>query len=82
LEESDFREDPRRLDEILEAESEMFDRIWYNRSLNYDFQPRQAADEAGSRSRRGWPERHDGGSRSALVGSRIWAAKTTSSAEY
>jgi hypothetical protein len=45
LEESDFREDPRRLDEILEAESEMFDRIWYNRSLSYDFQLRQAGDD-------------------------------------
>lgn len=47
LAESDFREDPRRLDEILEAESEMFDRISYNRSLNRDFRLREAGDEAG-----------------------------------
>jgi hypothetical protein len=33
LEESDFREEPRRLDEILEAEGEYFDRVWYHRSL-------------------------------------------------
>lgn len=47
LDESDFREDPRRLDEILEAESEMFDRIWYNRSINQDFRLREVGDSAG-----------------------------------
>lgn len=36
LEESDFREDPRRLDEIQAAEQEMFDRIWFNRSLSHE----------------------------------------------
>lgn len=34
VEESDFREEPRRLDEIQEAEQEFFDRIWYGRSLS------------------------------------------------
>lgn len=33
LAESDFREEPRRLDEIQEAEQEFFDRIWYQRSI-------------------------------------------------
>jgi len=33
FEESDFKEEPRRLDEILEAEQEFFDRVWYHRSL-------------------------------------------------
>lgn len=47
LNESDFREDPRRLDEILEAESEMSDRIWYNRSLSHDYRLREGGDEAG-----------------------------------
>jgi hypothetical protein len=32
--ETDFVEEPRRLDEIQEAESELFDRIWYQRSIN------------------------------------------------
>ena len=50
LQEFDFREDPRRLDEILEAESEMFDRIWYVRSLSDDIELREAGQ--GSRSPR------------------------------
>jgi hypothetical protein len=33
VEESDFQEEPRTLDEILEAEQEFFDRIWYQRHL-------------------------------------------------
>lgn len=33
IEESDLREEPRRLDEILEAEQEFFDRVWYERHL-------------------------------------------------
>jgi hypothetical protein len=44
LDESDFREDPRRLDEIVEAESELFDRIWYNRSLSHDYQLGETGD--------------------------------------
>lgn len=33
--ETDFVEEPRRLDEIQEAASELFDRIWYQRSTNH-----------------------------------------------
>ncbi|MGN6606012.1 MAG: PIN domain-containing protein [Jatrophihabitans sp.] len=40
LDESDFREEPRRLDEILDAEQELFDRIWYERSLSHEHQAR------------------------------------------
>jgi hypothetical protein len=36
LEESDFVEEPRLLYEILEAENEYFDRVWYHRSLQRD----------------------------------------------
>nr|WP_314143774.1 PIN domain-containing protein [uncultured Rhodococcus sp.] len=32
----DFQEDPRRLDELLTAENELFDRVWYHRSLQHD----------------------------------------------
>jgi hypothetical protein len=50
LDESDFREDPRRLDEIMEAESELFDRIWYNRrSLSHEYDRLDAGDEDGVR---------------------------------
>lgn len=35
LEESDFQEDPRTLTEILEAEQEFFDRVWFERSVRY-----------------------------------------------
>jgi len=34
--ESDFPEEPRGLDEILLAEQELFDRIWYERSLAHE----------------------------------------------
>jgi hypothetical protein len=37
LEEFDFREDPRNWDEIHAAEEELFDRIWYQRSLNHEY---------------------------------------------
>jgi hypothetical protein len=46
LEESDFQEDPRTLAEILEAEQEYFDRVWYERSVR-----RTEAWEAGVRDR-------------------------------
>ena len=46
LDESDFREQPRRLDEIVDAESELFDRIWYNRSLSHEYRLEDAGDEA------------------------------------
>jgi PIN domain len=37
LDEFDFREDPRNWEEIHEAEEELFDRIWYQRSLNHEY---------------------------------------------
>ncbi|MGA6129125.1 MULTISPECIES: PIN domain-containing protein [unclassified Microbacterium] len=43
--EVDFREEPRRLDEILAAETEMFDRIWYHRSLQHDYRLEKARDD-------------------------------------
>ena len=36
LEEFDFRDEPRTYDEIREAEEELFDRIWYERSLSHE----------------------------------------------
>ncbi len=49
VEESDFQEEPRTLDEILEAEQEFFDRIWYERHLmfqhKYDLGEHEQADE-------------------------------------
>jgi hypothetical protein len=35
LGESDFQEDPRTLAEIVEAEQEFFDRVWYERSVRH-----------------------------------------------
>ena len=35
LDMSDFQEDPRTLQEILEAEKEFFDRVWYERSVEH-----------------------------------------------
>jgi hypothetical protein len=31
-----FPDDPRGLDEILAAEKELFDKIWYERSMRHD----------------------------------------------
>ncbi|MCZ4520716.1 PIN domain-containing protein [Rhodococcus ruber] len=39
-----FLEDPRRLDEILSAENELFDRLWYHYSLQHDIQLRMEGD--------------------------------------
>lgn len=36
VEEFDFREEPRNLEEIQEAEQELYDRIWYNRSIGHE----------------------------------------------
>jgi hypothetical protein len=44
FEETDFVEGPRRLDEIQQAENEFFDRIWYHRSLQYEYQLEDAGD--------------------------------------
>lgn len=43
----DFQEDPRRLDEILEAEQEYFDRVWYHRSLMHDYRLEDDGDIQG-----------------------------------
>ncbi|MBF6171301.1 PIN domain-containing protein [Nocardia blacklockiae] len=42
-----FSEDPRTLSEVLEAEKEYFDRVWYHRSLMHDYRLEQqgASDE-------------------------------------
>lgn len=37
VDESDFKDEPRRLDEIQEAEQEFFDRIWYQRSMTHEW---------------------------------------------
>ncbi|MPY10700.1 PIN domain-containing protein [Arthrobacter bussei] len=44
FEESDFQEEPRRLDEILAAETELFDRLWYHRSLQHDYRAERKGD--------------------------------------
>lgn len=46
LEETDIREEPRRLDEIQAAEKEMFDRIWYHRSLQADYRHKRQGNAA------------------------------------
>jgi hypothetical protein len=45
-EETDFQEGPRRLDEIVAAETELFDRIWYHRSLQSEYLAEQNGDSA------------------------------------
>jgi hypothetical protein len=45
VEESDFTEEPRRLDEIQSAEQEFFDRIWYQRSLAYEWRCEANGDQ-------------------------------------
>ncbi|MGH3549663.1 MAG: PIN domain-containing protein [Pseudonocardiaceae bacterium] len=45
LEMSDFQEDPRTLDEILEAEKEFFDRVWYERSLLHTYRYEHGNEE-------------------------------------
>lgn len=42
--ETDFVEEPRRLDEIQDAEKQLFDRIWYHRSLQHEYQLEDAGD--------------------------------------
>jgi hypothetical protein len=46
VEECDFREEPRRLDEIQAAEQEFFDRIWYQRSLAHEWKCEESGDRA------------------------------------
>lgn len=45
VEESDFYEEPRRLDEILEAEQEFFDRVWHERHLVFRMKYESGRDE-------------------------------------
>jgi hypothetical protein len=47
LEKSDFVENPRLLVEIQEWEQELFDRIWYQRTLNHIYQLEDAKDSEG-----------------------------------
>lgn len=44
--ETNFVEEPRRLDEITEAEKRLFDRIWYHRSLQHEYQLQDADNYA------------------------------------
>ena len=44
FEETDFQEEPRRLDEIIAAETELFDRIWYHRSLQHEYRAEREGD--------------------------------------
>lgn len=44
--ETDFAEEPQRLDEIQEAETRLFDRIWYHRSLQHEYGLEEAGDHA------------------------------------
>jgi hypothetical protein len=46
IEDTYFEEEPRRLDEILAAEQEMFDRIWYDHSMLHEQQLLDAGDAA------------------------------------
>lgn len=42
--EYDFEMEPRRLDQILEAEEELFDRIWYVRSMSHEWELKQTGE--------------------------------------
>lgn len=42
---TDFVEEPRRLDEIVEAEKRLFDRVWYHRSLQHEYQLQDANNQ-------------------------------------
>ncbi len=44
MEESDFEEEPRTLAEILAAEKEFFDRVWYERHLVFRHRYEQGED--------------------------------------
>ncbi len=45
VEDSDFEDEPRRLDEIQEAEQELFDRIWYRRSMSREWKCEDSGDQ-------------------------------------
>jgi hypothetical protein len=47
FEELDFTEEPRRLGEITAAEDQLFDRVWYHRSLQHEIRMEREGDEDG-----------------------------------
>ena len=47
FEETNFEEEPRRLEQSMEAEQALFDRIWYHRSLQHEFRREATGDDAG-----------------------------------
>ncbi len=47
VEESDFKDEPRRLDEIQGAEQEFFDRMWYQRSMSHEWKCEDSGDQEG-----------------------------------
>jgi hypothetical protein len=40
-----FEEEPRKLNEIMAAEQEFFDRVWYHRSLQHQYRLEEAGDD-------------------------------------
>lgn len=47
FDESDFREDPQQLGAITDAENELFERIWYHRTVQHERRLKRDGDEAG-----------------------------------
>lgn len=45
MEESDFQEEPRTLTEILDAEKEFFDHVWYERHLLFRYRYEHGEDD-------------------------------------
>lgn len=45
FEETYFEEEPRKLHEIMAAEQELFDRVWYHRSLQHQYRLEDAGDD-------------------------------------
>ena len=57
LEEFDFHEEPRNWEEIRDAEQEMFDRVWYNRSLYFEEHAEAEGGDADEHERIAGPAR-------------------------
>lgn len=47
FEETHFEDEPRKLNEIMTAEQEHFDRVWYHRSLQHQYKLEDAGDTQG-----------------------------------
>lgn len=45
FEETYFEDEPRKLNEIMAAEQELFDRVWYHRSLQHQYRMEDAGDD-------------------------------------